>query len=86
MGYPIPGGFGSLNFDQTPLIGLIAVGFLLLLQRVHDEDGPAAVALAWLSRAATLVFLIYYTALDSTGGTGLARLILNTQTSRPRAN
>jgi hypothetical protein len=36
------------------------------------------VALAWLSRTATLVFLLYYTALDSIGGTGLGRLIINT--------
>ena len=79
LAYPGPGWWFTLHMIQTPLVGLIAVGFLLLLQRVHDEDGPAAVALAWLSRAATLVFLIYYTALDSTGGTGLARLILNTQ-------
>jgi hypothetical protein len=79
LAYPGPGWWFMLHMIQTPLIGLIAVGMLLLLARVHDEDGPAAVALAWLSRAATLVFLIYYTALDSTGGTGLARLILNTQ-------
>jgi hypothetical protein len=79
LAYPGPGWWFTLHMIQTPLIGLIAVGFLLLLQRVHDEDGPAAVALAWLARAATLVFLIYYTALDSTGGTGLARLIINTQ-------
>jgi len=77
--YPGPQWWFLLHMIQTPTIGLIAVGMLLLLHRVHDEDGAAAVALAWLSRAATLVFLIYYTALDSTGGTGLARLILNTQ-------
>jgi hypothetical protein len=79
LAYPGPQWWFLLHMIQTPLIGLIAVGLLLLLQRVHDEDGPAVVALAWLSRAAALVFLIYYTALDSTGGTGLARLILNTQ-------
>jgi hypothetical protein len=79
LAYPGPQWWFLLHMIQTPVIGLIAVGLLLLLQRVHDEDGPVAVALAWLSRAATLVFLIYYTALDSTGGTGLARLILNTQ-------
>jgi hypothetical protein len=79
LAYPGPNWWFTLHMIQTPVVGLIAVGLLLLLQRVHDADGPAAVALAWLSRAATLVFLIYYTALDSTGGTGLARLILNTQ-------
>jgi hypothetical protein len=79
LAYFGPGWWFMLHMIQTPLIDLIAVGMLLLLARVHDEDGPTAVALAWLSQAATLVFLVYYTALDSTGGTGLARLILNTQ-------
>jgi hypothetical protein len=64
---------------QTPMIGLVAVGLWLLVGRVVGADGRFAVALAWLSRAATLVFLIYYTALDSIGGTGLGRLLLNTQ-------
>ena len=36
--------------------------------------------LAWLSRGATFVFLLYYTPLDSIGGTGLGRLIINTTT------
>ncbi|HLL27913.1 MAG TPA: hypothetical protein VKT73_09755 [Xanthobacteraceae bacterium] len=79
LAYPGPDWWFMLHMIQTPLIGLIAVGMLLLLHRVHDEDGPAAVALAWVARTATLAFLIYYTALDSTGGTGLARLIVNTQ-------
>jgi hypothetical protein len=79
LAYPGPEWWFVLHMIQTPLVGLIAVGMLLLLHRVHDVDGAAAVALAWLSRGATLVFLIYYTDLDSTGGTGLARLILNTQ-------
>jgi hypothetical protein len=35
--------------------------------------------LAWLSRIATFVFFIYYTALDSIGGFGLARTILITE-------
>ena len=38
-----------------------------------------ALLLAWLSLVATFVFLIYYTALDTIGGTGLGRLIINTQ-------
>jgi hypothetical protein len=79
LAYPGPEWWFTLHMIQTPVIGLIAVGLLLLVHRVRDEDGLAAVGLAWVARAATLVFLIYYTALDSTGGTGLARLILNTQ-------
>lgn len=79
LAYPGPQWWFTLHAIQTPLIGLIAVGFLLLVHRIHDVDGAAAVTLAWLARAATLVFLIYYTALDSIGGTGLARAIINTQ-------
>jgi hypothetical protein len=79
LAYPGPEWWFTLHMIQTPVIGLIAVGLLLLVHRVRDEDGLAAVVLAWAARAATLAFLIYYTALDSTGGTGLARLILNTQ-------
>jgi hypothetical protein len=79
LAYPGPEWWFTLHMIQTPVIGLIAVGLLLLVHRVHDADGRVAVGFAWIARAATLVFLIYYTALDSTGGTGLARLILNTK-------
>ena len=43
-----------------------------------ESDGALVLTLSWLSRAATLVFLVYYTALDSIGGTGLGRLLINT--------
>src|SRR5262245_5225076 len=79
LAYPGPEWWFTLHMIQTPVIGLVAVGLLLLVHRVRDEDGLGAVALAWIARHATLVFLLHYTALDSTGGTGLARLILNTQ-------
>jgi len=68
-----------MHMIQTPMVGLVAVGLWLLVGKVDDNDGAAAVALAWLSRACTFVFLIYYTALDTIGGTGLGRLIINTQ-------
>jgi len=68
-----------MHMIQTPMVGLVAVGLWLLVGKVEDNDGAAALALAWLSRACTFVFLIYYTALDTIGGTGLGRLILNTQ-------
>lgn len=64
---------------QTPMVGLVAIGLWLLASRIDDADGPAALALAWLGRAATFVFVIYYTALDSIGGFGVARTILNTE-------
>jgi hypothetical protein len=79
LGYPGPEWWFTLHFIQTPVVALVAVGLWLLAGKVDDADGMLPLILAWLSRAATLTFLIYYTALDSIGGTGLARLLLNTQ-------
>ena len=79
LSYPGPDWWFLLHMIQTPLVGLVAVGLWLLVGQIGRADGHFAVALAWLSRAATLVFLIYYTALDLIGGTGLGRLLLNTQ-------
>ncbi len=78
LAYPGPGWWFALHAIQTPVVALVAVGLWLLVRRIGDEHGVAAIALAWFARAATLVFLIYYTALDSIGGTGLGRLMLNT--------
>ena len=64
---------------QTPLVGLVAVGLWLLAGRIGRADGGGPWALSWLSRVATFVFIIYYTALDSIGGFGLGRTILNTE-------
>jgi hypothetical protein len=79
LAYPGPDWWFVLHMIQTPMVGLVAVGLWLLVGRVDDNDGAGAVALVWLSRAATFVFLIYYTALDTIGGTGFGRLITNTQ-------
>ena len=79
LSYPGPDWWFLLHMIQTPLVGLVAVGLWLLVGQIGSADGHLAAALAWLSRAATFVFLIYYTALDSIGGTGLGRLLLNTQ-------
>lgn len=79
LAYPGPDWWFTMHFIQTPLVGLLSVGLWLLAGKVRDGDGALAVGLAWLARAATLVFFVYYTALDSIGGTGLGRLILNTQ-------
>ncbi|MFI5012887.1 MAG: hypothetical protein ACHQAY_11110 [Hyphomicrobiales bacterium] len=79
LAYSGPQWWFVLHMIQTPMVGLVSVGLCLLVGRVRETDAAVAVALAWLSRAATLVFLLYYTALDSIGGTGLGRLILNTQ-------
>jgi hypothetical protein len=79
LAYPGPDWWFVMHMIQTPLVGLVSVGLWLLVGRIDDNDGPIAVALAWLSRVATFVFLIYYTALDTIGGTGLGRLMLNTK-------
>jgi hypothetical protein len=80
LSYPGPEWWFLLHMIQTPLVGLVAVGLWLLVGQIGRADGHLAVALAWLSRAATLVLLIYYTALDSIGGFGVARSIINTKT------
>jgi hypothetical protein len=65
---------------QTPMVALVAVG-LWQIAALNDRSASALVqALAWLGRVATFVFLIYYTALDSIGGSGLGRSIINSQT------
>jgi hypothetical protein len=79
LAYPGPGWWFLLHMIQTPLVGLVAVGLWLLAARIGPSDGGLAVMLAWLSRAATFVFLIYYTALDAIGGFGLGRAMINTE-------
>lgn len=75
LGYFGPQWWFILHMIQTPMICLIAVGLWLLADKVTSADSPTAMILAWLSRVATFVFLVYYTALDSIGGFGLAKSI-----------
>lgn len=79
LAYPGPHWWFTLHMIQTPMVGLVSVGLWLMAGKVDRGDGTPAVALAWLGRVSTWVFLIYYTALDSIGGSGLGRAILNTQ-------
>jgi hypothetical protein len=74
-----PSWWFALHMIQTPLVALVAIGLWLLVDTIDDHAVPMTLALAWISRAATFVFLIYYTALDSIGGIGLGRTILNVQ-------
>jgi hypothetical protein len=69
----------TLHMIQTPMIALVSVGLWMLADLTAATTSLAVLALAWLSRISTFVFLIYYTALDSIGGSGLARAILNVQ-------
>ena len=68
-----------LHMVQTPMVGLAAVGLLLMVDGIGDEDGVLAVAAAWLARAAIFVMVIYFTVLDAIGGIGLGRSILTVQ-------
>lgn len=79
LAYPGPEWWFALHMIQTPLVGLVAIGLWLLAGRVDRSYGTAPWIFAWLSRIANFVFLIYYDALDSIGGSGLGRTILNTE-------
>jgi hypothetical protein len=79
LAYFGPDWWFTLHMIQTPMVGLVAVGLWLVADRIGDAAGTAAIAFAWLSRVATLVFLIYYTALDAIGGIGLGRSMLTAQ-------
>jgi hypothetical protein len=79
LAYPGPDWWFLLHMIQTPMVALVAVGLWLLAARIDDPDGVLSVVLAWLARAATFVFVVYYTALDSIGGFGLGRTILATE-------
>jgi hypothetical protein len=80
LAYFGPDWWFTLHMIQTPMVALVAIG-LWILAALADRTAEAVVwVLAWLSRVATFIFLIYYTALDSIGGSGLGRAILNTQT------
>jgi len=75
LGYFGPQWWFILHMIQTPMFSLVAVGLWLLADKITSADGPSPMIFAWLSRVATFVFIVYYTALDSIGGFGLARSI-----------
>jgi hypothetical protein len=79
LGYFGPNWWFILHMIQTPMVSLVAVGLWLVADRINDSAGATAVAFAWLSRAATLAFLTYYTALDAIGGFGLGRSMLTVE-------
>lgn len=70
-----------LHMIQTPLVVIVAFGLLWLTGAFGGFPGARYVAVAWLSRAATVVFLTYYTVLDGIGGIALGRQlqVLNNQ-------
>jgi hypothetical protein len=75
LGYFGPQWWFTLHMIQTPMVGLVCIGLWLMLGDVDARHGVVATASAWISRLATFVFLIYYTALDAIGGISLGRVI-----------
>jgi hypothetical protein len=63
-----PWWFYTLHFIQTPMVGVIAAGLLLLLAGLSG-------LWAWVARGAALVWLVYYTVLDSIQGIFLGWVI-----------
>lgn len=76
----------TLHMIQTPMVALVAIGLWILADLTAASASAAVLLLAWLSRIATFIFLVYYTALDSIGGSGLGRTILNTQSLAIQGN
>jgi hypothetical protein len=68
-----------MHMIQTPLVVAVSFGLLQLTGTFGSAEGARFVPLAWISRIATVVFMTYYTVLDSIGGIGLGRelLVLN---------
>jgi hypothetical protein len=68
-----------LHMLQTPLVVVVAFGLLHLTDSFGRDATARFIPLAWVSRIATVVFMTYYTVLDSIGGIALGRelVILN---------
>jgi hypothetical protein len=79
LAYCGPQWWFTLHMIQTPMVALVCIGLWMLPNLTNSTNKPLVLILAWLSRISTFIFLIYYTALDSIGGSGLGRTILTTQ-------
>lgn len=62
----------ALHAVQTPLVGAVGAGLLLATRGMRGN-------LVWSTRIAILLFIIYYTALDTLGGVGIGVLIDHTR-------
>ena len=62
-----------MHMIQTPLVVLVSFGLLLLTDTFGAVERAQFAAVAWISRLATVIFMIYYTVLDAIGGIGLGR-------------
>lgn len=75
LGYFGPWWWFTLHMIQTPMVGLVSIGLWLMVGEIDRRFGIAASLCAWISRIATFVFLMFYTALDAIGGISLGRVI-----------
>ena len=68
-----------MHMIQTPLVVVVSFGLLLTTDSFWVGEGARFAPLAWISRVATVIFMTYYTVLDSIGGIGLGRelVVLN---------
>ena len=68
-----------MHMIQTPLVVVVSFGLLLATDSFWAGAGARFAPVAWISRVATVIFMTYYTVLDSIGGIGLGRelLVLN---------
>lgn len=62
-----------LHMIQTPLVVVVSFGLLMATDSFAGPTQARYKPLAWLARIATVVFMTYYTVLDSIGGIGLGR-------------
>jgi hypothetical protein len=62
-----------LHMIQTPLVVVVSFGLLMATDSFAGQTAARFKPLAWMSRIATVVFMTYYTVLDSIGGIGLGR-------------
>ena len=68
-----PGWWFLLHMIQTPLVVIVSFGLLSLTGSFGGFEGARCTPVAWISRVATVVFMMYYTVLDGIGGIGLGR-------------
>ena len=73
--YLDPNWWFIMHMIQTPMVGLVAVGLVLLVWSVKEEDGLIPYLAALLTKVSAFLMIIYYTVLDSIGGIGLAKTI-----------
>jgi hypothetical protein len=65
-----------LHMIQTPLVVVVSFGLLMTTDCFETNAAARFKPLAWISRVGTVVFMTYYTVLDSIGGIALGRELI----------